>query len=100
MKWVKQYQLPHSYSDLILTQINRWLKEGYIKESGSEKCSSTTEEHLETVEKVMKILTDNNITLNKKKCHFLRSRINTLGFALSHNQNYLFQSLQKTYTRF
>jgi hypothetical protein len=23
IKWVKQYQLPHSYSDLILTQINR-----------------------------------------------------------------------------
>jgi hypothetical protein len=78
-------QLPQQYQ-LIMSNLLKDVKNVHVYVDNIIIGSSTIEEHLETVEKVIKILTDNNITLNKKKCHFLRSRINTLGFALSHNQ--------------
>lgn len=48
--------------------------------------SESIEEHLEILTELFNILSDNLLDLNYEKCKFLKTRIDYLGYEVSHNQ--------------
>lgn len=47
--------------------------------------SETAEENLEILETVLKLFRENGLTLNLKKCHFLKTEIEFLGYKVGQN---------------
>lgn len=47
--------------------------------------SETVEENLQLLEEVLKIFKENGLTLNLKKCHFLKTEIEFLGYRVKQN---------------
>lgn len=47
--------------------------------------TETIEEHVDVLKTLLRILSDNHVQLNLSKCHFMKTRIEYLGYDVAHN---------------